>query len=169
MVVNYLLVTEKEMNDAFPKPEWKDALKNLFLIILIIGIAYFITVRVGLDGLREKVDSAGAYAPLIVILLKDTTIVVAPLGGTIIYPVAGALFGFSKGLLLTLIGDAIGSSVAFWISRKFGRSVLRYFTSKSQMPMVEKVVSELSDKRKFIKARFFFSGFMDLFAYAAGL
>ena len=150
-------------------PSLKDTIKNMLIILFTIGIAYFITMTIGLEGLRVKVESAGVYAPFILVFLKATTIVVAPLGGTIIYPVAGALFGFWKGLLLTLLGDAIGSSIAFWISRRFGRSVLHYFTGRGQMPIVEKVVEQLSDRKKFVRARIFFAGFMDLFAYAAGL
>ena len=152
-----------------PTPSWKDMAKNLAIIAVTIGVAYIVTVAIGLEGLREKVESAGVYAPFILILLKATTIVVAPLGGTIIYPVAGALFGFWKGLALALIGDTIGSTIAFWISRKFGRKILHYFTGRGGMPMVEKVVERLGTRRQFVKARIFFSGFMDLFAYAAGL
>jgi len=150
-------------------PSWKEAVRNLILIVITIGVAYIITVYIGLDNLREKVETSGVYAPIIILVLKATTIVVAPLGGTIIYPVAGALFGFWKGTVLCIIGDAIGSSIAFWLSRKFGRSILHYFTSKSQQPMIEKVVERLGEKRSFVKARIFFAGFMDLFAYAAGL
>ena len=147
----------------------KGLLKNILIIIVTLGIAYFVTVTIGLEGLREKVEGAGIYAPFLLIILKATTIVVAPLGGTIIYPIAGALFGFWKGLALTLLGDAIGSSIAFWLSRKFGRSILHYFTGSGQMPIIEKVVERLSDRKQFVKARIFFAGFMDLFAYAAGL
>jgi uncharacterized membrane protein YdjX (TVP38/TMEM64 family) len=152
-----------------PVPDKKEVIKNLILIAVTIGVAYFVTVYIGLDGLQEKVRSAGIWAPLIVLILKITTIVVAPLGGTIIYPIAGALFGTGKGLLIVLLGDAAGSSIAFWISRRFGRGVLRYFTSRSQAPVIEKVVAQLGNRKQFIKARVFFSGFMDLFAYAAGL
>ncbi len=161
--------TEQNGISANKPPSLKDMMKNVAIILITIGIAYFLTITIGMDGLRVKVESAGVYAPFILILLKATTIVVAPLGGTIIYPIAGALFGFWKGLALTLLGDAIGSSIAFWISRRFGRSVLHYFTGSGQMPMLEKVVEQLGDRKKFIRARIFFAGFMDLFAYAAGL
>ena len=143
--------------------------RSLTLIAVVIGIAYFVTVVIGIDNLREKVEGAGIFAPLIVILLKATTIVVAPLGGAIIYPIAGAVFGFWTGLLYTFIGDALGSTLAFYISRYFGRSVLHYFTAPSQRPVVDQVLERLSTRASFAKARVYFAGFMDLFAYAAGL
>lgn len=158
-----------QANDSLPQPSWSDVLKNLLFIAVAIGIAYFVTVHIGLEGLREKVETAGIYAPIIILILKATTIIVAPLGGTPLYPIAGALFGFWYALGLTLLGDFIGSTIAFYISRKFGRTVLHFFMTKTQTPTVEKVVGRLGEVKSFIKARIFFAGFMDLFAYAAGL
>jgi len=151
------------------KVSWKDVARNLVFLLVIIGIAYIVTVKIGLDNLEEKVRLAGWFAPFILIILKATTIVVAPLGGTIIYPVAGAIFGFSKGLFLCLLGDTLGSTIAFFLSRRFGRSILHFFIGKSQYPMLEKILLRLGEKRSFVKARIFFTGFMDLFAYASGL
>jgi len=151
------------------EPSWNDVLKNLLFIASTLGAAYLVTVYLGLDGLREKVLTAGLYAPLIILTLKATTVVVVPLGGTVIYPVAGALFGFWPGLGLCLAGDAIGSFIAFFISRRFGRSVLRYFTSQAERPVLDQVIGRLGDEKKLLVTRIFFIGFMDLFAYAAGL
>lgn len=142
---------------------------SLFFLALAIVVAYVVTVTIGIESLRESVTSAGWYAVALVLILKATTIVVAPLGGSIIYPIAGAAYGFWPGLGLTLVGDAVGSTIAFFLSRLFGRSVLRFFTAASQTSTIDAVLAELDDKRKFAKARVYFAGFMDLFAYAAGL
>ena len=148
---------------------WRDVAKNLIFIAIAIGVAYFVTVSIGLDNLRLKVEAAGIFAPLIIILLKATTIVVVPLGGTPIYPIAGALWGFWQGLGITLIGDALGATIAFYLSRFFGQNILRFFMSREQMPVVKRLVEKGSEPRTFIKARLFFAGFPELFAYAAGL
>ena len=146
------------------EPSWGEVAKNLLFIAITIGVAYLVTVRLGLGGLRQTALAAGLYAPLVILVLKITTIVVAPLGGTIIYPVAGALFGFWPGLALCLAGDTIGSSIAFFISRYFGRSVLRYFTSVTQAPLIDKVIARLGDEKKLLRTRIYFISFMDLFA-----
>ena len=152
-----------------PEPSWRDVIKNIAFIALAIGTAYWITVSVGIDNVRETISAAGIYGPLIIILLKATTIVVVPLGGTPLYPIAGAIFGFWQGLGITLLGDALCSAIAFFISRFFGRKVLHFFMTNQQMPMLENLVVRLSDKGTFLKARLFFTGFPELFAYAAGL
>lgn len=151
-----------------PEPTWGDVAKNFAFIALAIGVAYFVTVRVGIEHVREAVASAGVWGPFIIILLKATTIVVVPLGGTPLYPIAGALWGFWQGLGITLIGDALGSGIAFYLSRYFGRSILRFFMSRQHVPIVEKLITECSETKTFLKARLFFTGFPELFAYAAG-
>lgn len=151
------------------QPSWRELASSLFFLALALGVAYIVTVTIGIESLRESVTDAGWYAIALVVLLKATTIVVAPLGGSIIYPVAGAAYGFWPGLGLTLFGDALGSTIAFFLSRLFGRSILRFFTAASQASTIDAVLVELSDKAKFAKARVYFAGFMDLFAYAAGL
>ena len=151
------------------QPSARELLTSLLFLALAIGVAYFVTVTIGIESLRESVVDAGWYAIALVVTLKATTIVVAPLGGSIIYPVAGAAFGFWPGLALTLLGDAIGSTIAFFLSRLFGRSILKFFTATSQTSTIDAVLVELNDKKTFAKARVYFAGFMDLFAYASGL
>lgn len=151
------------------KPSLKAVLTNLFFLAVTLGAVYFVAVHLGIDDLRGKVESAGIFAPLLVIVLKATTIVIVPLGGNPIYPIAGALFGFWEGWLYVLLGDALGASIAFYLSRVFGQRILRFVMGRSQMPTVMKLLQELSNTRTFIKARLFFAGFPELFAYASGL
>ncbi len=154
---------------GLPPPSWRDVVKSVLFIALAVGVAYYVTVRIGIDDLRESVAAFGVYAPLVIIILKATTLVVVPLGGTPIYPIAGALFGFWQGLTITLIGDVVGSTISFFISRRFGGTILRFFMTREQVPIVERLVARVSEPGRFIRARLFFIGFPDLFAYAAGL
>jgi uncharacterized membrane protein YdjX (TVP38/TMEM64 family) len=150
-------------------PRFRDFLKSLIFIAVAVGVAYYITVKVGIDDLRAAIHSAGIYSPLIVILLKATTIVVVPLGGAPIYAAAGAIWGFWPGLGLTIIGDILGSTVAFYLSRFFGRTIVNFMVPKEYLPVIDKLVTKLSRPKSYLQARIFFSGFMELFAYASGL
>lgn len=159
---------EKKDIEAVKQPSLKEALKNLFFVAAIIALAYYITVYVGIDDIRTTVESAGIYAPIIIILIKATTLIVVPIGGTIVYPVAGALYGFWQGLGIALVGDILGSTACFYISKIFGTKILRHFMTKDNLMMVEKIIDRVSDRKTFVKARIFFTGFPELFAYAAG-
>ncbi len=152
-----------------PQPTWRDVLRNLIFIGIAVGVAYWVTVRIGIDDLRASVSSWGLFAPLIIVLLKALTIIVVPLGGAPIYAVAGALWGFWQGLFITLIGDLIGATAAFYISRAFGASILRFFMGRQELPMVREIMERAGEPRLFWKARISFAGFPELFAYAAGL
>jgi uncharacterized membrane protein YdjX (TVP38/TMEM64 family) len=165
---NVMMQTENELF-LQQKPTWKDVTKNLAFIVIAIGLAYYVTVYVGIDDVRTKVLAAGAWGPFIIILLKITTLVVVPLGGTPLYPIAGAIYGFWPALFMTAIGDILGFTIAFYLSRFFGSTILRFFMSNQQLPMVYKLVDVVSEKKTFLKARVFFAGFPELFAYAAGL
>lgn len=146
-----------------------DAYKNLGFILITVGAAYVLTVSIGIDGLERLVAQAGIWGPLAVIALKMTTIIIVPLSGGPVYAIAGAAFGFWQGLAITFIGDVLGFSVAFYLSRIFGRKIINVFVPRAQLPFIEKFLAQGSVLKSFLKARLAFSGFPEVFAYAAGL
>jgi len=146
-----------------------EAVRNFVFIAVAIGAAYAVTVTIGIDRLRETVAAAGMFGPIAIVLLKMSTIIIVPLGGGPVYAIAGAIFGFWNGLLLTLIGDVLGFSAAFYISRLWGRSMVRFFVPKTQLPAVENILVRGGMIRAFIKARVAFAALPEVFAYAAGL
>jgi len=145
------------------------AIRNLLFFAVAIGTAYVVTVSIGVDGLRAAVESAGIWGVLAVVILKATTIIVVPLGGQPIYVIAGAAFGFWKGFLLTFAGDVLGFTVAFFLSRFFGRSVVGLFVSSDQIQNIENILRKSSSLSALIKARIALTALPELFAYGAGL
>jgi uncharacterized membrane protein YdjX (TVP38/TMEM64 family) len=146
-----------------------EVVRNLIFIAIAICAAYLVIVTIGVDRLREVVASVGILGPVIIVLLKMSTIIVVPLGGGPVYAIAGAVFGFWNGFFLTLIGDLLGFTVAFYISRLWGRSMVQFFVPKTQLQTVENILVRGSQLRPFIKARIAFSALPEVFAYTAGL
>jgi len=142
---------------------------NIFWIILTIVAVYFFAHSIGIDSVRERVTAAGVWGPVIVILLKASTLVVAPLGGAPLYPIAGVIFGFWYGFLYTFIGDILGTAIAFFTSRWFGRRIVRYFVTRPGMKLVEVILGYLGTTRGLIYARLIFFSFPEGVTYAAGL
>lgn len=147
----------------------RDAFRNLAFILVAVGVAYGLTVSIGIDGLKQIVGRAGIWGPLAVIVLKMTTIIIVPLPGGPLYAIAGAAFGFWPGLGITFVGDVLGFSVAFYLSRAFGRNIITVFVPRTQFSFIEKLLVQGSAPKSFLKARLAFSGFPEVFAYAAGL
>lgn len=73
------------------------------------------------ETLRGIILSFGALAPIAFVLIQAAQVVVAPVPGQLLGFVAGYLFGGLAGATYSLIGAALGSFVAFSISRRYGR------------------------------------------------
>lgn len=71
---------------------------------------------------RSFVAGFGLWAPAVLIGLQATQVVVAPIPGQVLAVVAGYLFEPWWGTLYNMIGITIGSTIAFWIGRRYGRA-----------------------------------------------
>lgn len=142
--------------------------KNIGSIIFIILII-LTTFVVDIDTLREVVMSAGVWAPLFFIMLKIATIVVAPLSGVALYPLVGVLFGFWPGMLYVIIGDFLGYSSAFLLSRHFGRKFVEKIISKNENGIVAKLVRRIGTAKGFFITCIVGFAASDVLSYAAGL
>ena len=141
---------------------------NLLLALASLGALFALISFFGPERIELWVQNAGPWAPIVLVLAKISTIVFAPLSGALLYPLAGTLFGFWEGLLLVLLGDAIGSSIAFWISRLYGRTVVDHLLGKDSS-LLGRVLGLIGTPRGFFITRIFFIMGQDLMSYAAGL
>ena len=105
--------------------------------VVVTGALIVAIQVIGLDHIRDTIASAGVFAPLIYIFIKILTYVVAPLSSGPLQLSAGILFGLIPGTLYTLIGEVIGGSIAFWLSRRFGRSVVHRLVGEDGMTRVD--------------------------------
>lgn len=141
---------------------------NAIVFFVALGSLFFVSRVLGPDRLRSWVEAAGVFAPLAFVLAKASTIVIAPLAGSFLYPLAGASFGLTKGILLGVLGDTLGSTIAFFISRRFGRPLAEKFLGNDS-GMLGQVLTMIGTVRGFFAARFILITAHDLLAYAAGL
>ena len=146
----------------------KDTLVNASLLIgtiisLILAIHFL-----GGDTLKHYVEMAGPWAWVALILAKASTMVFAPLSGALLYPLAGTLFGFWKGLILVMLGDALGGAISFYISRKWGRTLVEKMLG-NDAGLLTKVLTVMGSTRGFIVARTLLAPMPEVATYAAGL
>jgi uncharacterized membrane protein YdjX (TVP38/TMEM64 family) len=170
------MVDEKMQQDALVAVRVESAqlsrrelAQNIFWLVIVLGVVYGFARLVGFEHIEARVAALGLFGPVLLALLKASTLVFAPLGGAPLYPIAGALFGFTKGLLIMTAGDIVGASVAFWISRRFGARIAAYFLSKPGVRAAEDVLHYLGTMKGIVQARIFFAGFPEAVHYAAGL
>lgn len=146
----------------------KDVLVNLGVLIVGLGSLYLAVKVWGPEEMRAFVESAGPWAPLAIIAAKTSTIVFAPLNGSFIYPLAGTLFGFWKGFALVAIGDMLGATIAFFVSRRFGRAAVDKMLG-SNTGLLRHILETIGTVRGFFITRFLLLTTQDIMAYAAGL
>ena len=145
-------------------------MSRLFILLAILAGTVIILRSFGdLEQFRIWVVQAGAWAPILFILLKAVTYIVAPLSGSPLTLAAGPLFGIWEGTLYSLAGDILGGSVNFWLSRLAKRSVVERLVGESNMRRAARFHDRLADWRNLLFLRIVFAGFYDVLSYAAGL
>jgi uncharacterized membrane protein YdjX (TVP38/TMEM64 family) len=149
-------------------PRWSPAVGLAGLVAC--GSALFLLVQmIGPDQLRDAVGAAGPLAPIVYVLLKASTIVVTPLSGTPLRLAAGTLFGFWEGVLLSVLGSALGGSASFWIARRLGRRVVARLLGPAALARVEPTLDRLADWRALALARLVLAPCWDVLSYGVGL
>ena len=89
----------------------------------VLGVAVLAVLAwrsgIGLPDIRQTVQSAGLWAPLLFVLLQGT-VTVTPVPRTVFTVAAGVLFGAISGLVLTVVGTSIAAAAAYWLVRLVG-------------------------------------------------
>lgn len=146
------------------------------LLLLIIAVTTFTIVTMviveltgGPAAFRSLIENTGPWTPVVYVLLKASTYVIAPLSGASVKLASGALFGVWEGLLLSVAADALGSSLNYWIARTFGRKGIQKFAGKQSLAQVDHVASKVATWQILLVARQVLSFMYDFISYAAGL
>ena len=144
----------------------------LFLVIAIFAISvYLLRSNLGFlserESLEEFIKSFGTLAPLAIIILIVLEVIIAPLPGFIPALSAGFIFGTIEGAFYTLIGNIIGTTLAFIISRKLGRPMVIKFINEDRLNKYESMISR---RESILFALYFFPIFpIDILSFAFGL
>ena len=119
------------------------ALIIVLLVIVLLGWIFSSNLALIQDreALRTFVDQYPTLAPLLIILVIIIEVLVAPLPGAFIPIASGFLFGPFLGGVYAWIGEVIGSSIAFLISRHFGKPLVNRLVSEKTQGHYHSMVS----------------------------
>lgn len=115
---------------------------------------------------RTWLIGLGPWAPVGYVVFYAAQILIAPLPGAFLAVMAGYLFGFWDGLLLSVLGLIIGACAAVTISRKCGRPLLERFIERTELLRWER---RLRLRSPLVWYVFFLFPMPDVVMYAAGL
>lgn len=114
------------------------------LILSVSLVVWFSPLRAwfnDVDFLRERVKSLGAWGPVIVILYHIAQVVFAPIPGQALDIVNGYVFGW-PGIAVSLIGISLGSILAIWLARRFGRHLVQRLIGETSMIVLDSLLKK---------------------------
>lgn len=156
---------------------WKKIILNAISVIgILLAIAFFTYgIKTGIfkdeKAMAEFLRPFGIWTPVIYVAFITLQAVFMIVPGGVGNLVGLLLFGKVNGILLNYVGNVLGSALNFILARRFGRDVIKIFSSEEGFKKYEKWLA--ADEGKFHKW-FAIAIFMplapdDLLCYLAGL
>lgn len=147
------------------------AVKSAATAIVILGLIALVMYIFSLSFLgKEKVETfveaAGVFGVFVIVVVKASTLVIAPIGGSFLYPLVGVLYGTKVGFWLTLLGDLSGTVVSYWVARRLGRKAIKKIAGEKSIKSIDSFYIRIGEWKGLILARFVLP---DIVNYAAGL
>lgn len=141
----------------------------IFTVIASFFIAQSSFFKPG-GGFNELLEKLGIIGPIVFIFLQITQTIypIIPMGLTNV--IGNLVFGTWLGFLCNVTGMLIGSSINFYLGKRFGESVVKAFISDEQY---EKYISKIGDSKAF--ERLIIIGFIlpvfpdDIFCMISGM
>ncbi len=112
---------------------------------------------------------SGNWGVLLILLMRCTSIAIPILPGTYCLLISGYLFGLVNGLLISFIADLLACSLCFFLSKRFGRKILKKVMSKKYLNKFENISKRFLEKNFFLLTGFLMTGWFDFVSYGVGL
>ena len=144
----------------------------IFFFIFILFFYFYKPIMYYLNNFEEfklLLKSKGKIALLIIFLLQILQVIIAFIPSDMINVSAGYILGAPTGFIISYLGLIIGTLLAFYISRIFGRNIVVKLVKKDTLDKISKKVnSSLSITNIFILSIIPFMP-RDVLVYALGL
>ncbi len=148
----------------------KNAIYKLLIgAIFLVVLSIWITRYIWEEKIAERVEQAWIWGPIIIIVWKSLTILVAPLSGTTTYVIAWGLFWVFRWSVYNLIWNAIWMSIWFRIWRIRWIDVIKRFVGKKSSVIIEELTEQLADLKTLTITRIVLFPLEDLINFACGM
>lgn len=91
--------------------------------------------------LQSFIESFGILAPLALVFILALQVVLAPLPGQFFGIASGFIYGPWIGTLLSMLGLTLGSFIAFYLGRRFGRPLIERLVRKKTIKKFDFLVN----------------------------
>lgn len=147
----------------------------LVFLGLSAWLTWFLWKKVGIFELshitefQTRIESFGAWGWLVALGIQILQVIVALIPGEMVEVGCGLAFGTWGGLLICLLGSALGSTVIFLLVRKFGVKLVEVFVSREKINSLKFLNNERKLKSVIFLVFFTIGTPKDLLTYFVGL
>ncbi|MFB0517813.1 MAG: TVP38/TMEM64 family protein [Acidobacteriota bacterium] len=140
------------------------------LIALIIASVYFLLYKfeISLKDIRGYIESYDHLAPWVYMGVIAVAMLTAFTAASPVVIIGGAIFGWLPALAYTLLGGLVGTSLAFFIGRYFGRGLLVYIKGPSILEKIEQRLPRKFTFKAILLLRLLPHPLYDVVGYASG-
>ena len=133
-------MSENEKKEKKPLTKKRKIIRSVIVTVIIVAIvvlAYYILVWTGaweyinsVDKIRELILSLGFWGRFAFVLLQFLQVTFLPIPSTISTLAGVLIYGPFQAALLSLAGIMLGSILAFWLGRQFGRKLVVFMVGE---------------------------------------
>ncbi len=115
-------------------------------VALFLAAGIFVTKRIfggmGIAEFKELIDSYGSMGVLVAFAIQVLQVIVSPIPGEVVEVAMGFCFGWFGGMLLCVLGSAVGASIIFPLTKKYGIKIVELFVSIDRINELRFINSE---------------------------
>ena len=139
----------------------------LFLIVILFVLNKVLFGNLETADIRNWGQDLGLWGPIILISIQAAAMIFAPIPNLPFVIASGLIWGTGYGIIYAVLGQLIGSALAFAISRKFGRRYVPTIIGEKNAQKVDRLANEIGPQLIFWWRMMPIS--FDFAAYATGL
>ncbi len=96
------------------------------IILIVLGYIFPSTFFSSQESIRNFISQFGVFAPIAFIILQILQVVLTPISHYTVSIAGGFIFGLWQGFIYNYIGRVLGTAIAFYLGRKFGRRIIKH-------------------------------------------
>jgi uncharacterized membrane protein YdjX (TVP38/TMEM64 family) len=132
------------------RPKVLAGLVAAFLLIVLAYVAavqiFDLTLDFDAEPFQEWVDGWGVFGPIVYILVLAGSVLFAPIPNVPIFIAAGLAWGPVLGTVYSMAGMMLGSTAAFWVSRRLGRGWLPRLIGRSTADRLDDLAERMGGR-----------------------
>jgi uncharacterized membrane protein YdjX (TVP38/TMEM64 family) len=122
---------------------------KILLIVALVALVYYLIAKSSLvsnfqnnpEILQQSITNLGIYGPLVIILLQTFQTIISIIPSQLTTIVAGFAYGPIYGLFYSMLGAFFGSSIIFFVAKKYGKEIVSKFFPKREIVHFNKLMS----------------------------